>query len=80
MTEPKQLPLQFDGPPIALPGDGSNPDRAESVKPERRFPLQAGRMRQVYEPHPADNCLDPCEADKDKPGGEAPCGYEEFEV
>ena len=60
MPERKQLPLQFDGPPIALPGDGSNPDRAESMKPERRFPLQAGRMRQVYGPGDGATCGSCC--------------------
>ena len=60
MTALKQLPLQFDAPPIALSGDGSNPNRVEFIKPERRFPLYAGRMRQVYGPHDGATCGSCC--------------------
>ena len=60
MDKSKQLTIQFDGEPIVLPGDGSNPDCGEFMKPERRFPLYAGRMRQVYGPHDGATCGSCC--------------------
>jgi len=54
--DPKQLDLRFDGSPIALSGDHANSDLIEFSKPEHRFPLMAGKMRQVYGPDDAHRC------------------------